>query len=408
MPISEDEYEILSTQEPATMSKAELRKTHKPIMEKRRRARINHCLNEIKSLILEAMNKDPARHSKLEKADILEMAVKHLQNVQRQQLALAMATDPSVLRKFKSGFNECATEIDRFVSQAESVDNGLKDRMMSHLQKCISGIEQVAHFNFPGFANLPFMSTSNVFAQNPTSESSSSVGDQNNNARIQIPQSIQLIPSRLPSGEIALLLPNSSSLPFLPTINQQRDRPSAFATVIPSTSTSASPPSSPNRGFRPVQPSKSSASSYHEQPQVPQVSSTSLPQVQTVEVKTMKFPIHSYPDKEKRMMSPRKTIEPLCIITNQSERFKQAQARGDAADFEENRQRNQGIKRKYSEMYQGQGLLTLAQEFEHPASKMVKTESTSGTGVESSGGDGASASTSRDGGEGNSDMWRPW
>jgi hypothetical protein len=75
MPISEDEYEILSTQEPVTMSKAELRKvgvakifqmfqltlffqTHKPIMEKRRRARINHCLNEIKSLILEAMNKD--------------------------------------------------------------------------------------------------------------------------------------------------------------------------------------------------------------------------------------------------------------------------------------------------------------------------------------------------------------
>lgn len=32
--------------------------TNKPIMEKRRRARINHCLNELKSLILEAMKKD--------------------------------------------------------------------------------------------------------------------------------------------------------------------------------------------------------------------------------------------------------------------------------------------------------------------------------------------------------------
>lgn len=60
MPISEDEFEYSrSMQEPqTTMSKAELRKTHKPIMEKRRRARINHCLNEIKTLILEAMNKD--------------------------------------------------------------------------------------------------------------------------------------------------------------------------------------------------------------------------------------------------------------------------------------------------------------------------------------------------------------
>lgn len=44
------------------------------------------------------------------------MAVKHLQSVQRQQLAIAMATDPSAIRKFKSGFNDCASEIDRFVN----------------------------------------------------------------------------------------------------------------------------------------------------------------------------------------------------------------------------------------------------------------------------------------------------
>ncbi|RXG67985.1 Protein deadpan [Armadillidium vulgare] len=41
----------------------------------------------------------PSRHSKLEKADILEMTVKHLQAVQRQQLAIAVANDPSVLRQ---------------------------------------------------------------------------------------------------------------------------------------------------------------------------------------------------------------------------------------------------------------------------------------------------------------------
>lgn len=59
MPISEDEIDYNRSREPqSTMSKAEIRKTHKPIMEKRRRARINHCLNEIKTLILEAMNKD--------------------------------------------------------------------------------------------------------------------------------------------------------------------------------------------------------------------------------------------------------------------------------------------------------------------------------------------------------------
>lgn len=35
-----------------------LLQTNKPIMEKKRRARINHCLNELKTLILEAMKKD--------------------------------------------------------------------------------------------------------------------------------------------------------------------------------------------------------------------------------------------------------------------------------------------------------------------------------------------------------------
>ncbi|ROT71944.1 putative protein hairy [Penaeus vannamei] len=53
----------------------------------------------------------PARHSKLEKADILEMTVKHLQAVQRQQLALAVAHDPAVLTKFRGGFAECAQEV---------------------------------------------------------------------------------------------------------------------------------------------------------------------------------------------------------------------------------------------------------------------------------------------------------
>ena len=32
--------------------------SNKPIMEKRRRARINNCLNDLKTLILDAMKKD--------------------------------------------------------------------------------------------------------------------------------------------------------------------------------------------------------------------------------------------------------------------------------------------------------------------------------------------------------------
>lgn len=40
------------------MSKFTSFQTNKPIMEKKRRARINNCLNELKDLLVDAMDKD--------------------------------------------------------------------------------------------------------------------------------------------------------------------------------------------------------------------------------------------------------------------------------------------------------------------------------------------------------------
>ncbi|XP_077883400.1 transcription factor HES-4 isoform X2 [Ictidomys tridecemlineatus] len=67
-------------------SAAEQRKSSKPILEKRRRARINQSLAQLQTLILDAVRKDSSRHSKLEKADILEMTGIHLQNLRRFQV----------------------------------------------------------------------------------------------------------------------------------------------------------------------------------------------------------------------------------------------------------------------------------------------------------------------------------
>ncbi|XP_063886099.1 protein deadpan-like [Scylla paramamosain] len=154
------------------LSKAELRKSNKPIMEKRRRARINTCLNELKTLILDAMRKDPARHSKLEKADILEMTVKHLQAVQRQQLALAVAHDPAVLTKFRSGFTECAQEVTRYVSRIE-VEGGVRQRLLQHLGQCVSGLSTMTPMSFTAMAGLPMPLTHLQGGALPTRASSS-------------------------------------------------------------------------------------------------------------------------------------------------------------------------------------------------------------------------------------------
>ena len=58
----------------------------KPLVEKLRRERINSSIEQLKSLLgPEFLKQQP--DSKLEKADILEMTVKHLRNLQRVQMS---------------------------------------------------------------------------------------------------------------------------------------------------------------------------------------------------------------------------------------------------------------------------------------------------------------------------------
>ncbi|KAF6344649.1 hes family bHLH transcription factor 4 [Rhinolophus ferrumequinum] len=118
-------------------SAAEHRKSSKPIMEKRRRARINESLAQLKTLILDALRKDSSRHSKLEKADILEMTVRHLQSLRRVQVTAALSADPAVLGKYRAGFNECLAEVNRFLASCEGVPADVRFRLLSHLAACL-------------------------------------------------------------------------------------------------------------------------------------------------------------------------------------------------------------------------------------------------------------------------------
>ncbi|KAG9332764.1 hypothetical protein JZ751_014863 [Albula glossodonta] len=125
---------------------SEHRKSSKPIMEKRRRARINESLGQLKTLILDALKKDSSRHSKLEKADILEMTVKHLRNLQRVQMTAALTADTTVLSKYRAGFNECMNEVTRFLSTCEGVNTEVRSRLLTHLSGCLG---QMITMNYP-------------------------------------------------------------------------------------------------------------------------------------------------------------------------------------------------------------------------------------------------------------------
>ncbi|XP_046352091.1 transcription factor HES-1-like [Haliotis rufescens] len=127
-------------------SGASSRRSNKPLMEKRRRARINECLGQLKSLVLQALKKDSTQYSKLEKADILEMTVKHLKLLQRQQIAAAMSSDPFLMGKYRAGFNECAGEVARYLD-AVSVNHDVKSRVLNHLANCVSQIPPEAQIH---------------------------------------------------------------------------------------------------------------------------------------------------------------------------------------------------------------------------------------------------------------------
>lgn len=117
-----------------------LKRSNKPLMERRRRCRINASLNQLKSLVLDAMNKDTSQYSKLEKADILEMTVRHLRNMQRQQLAAAAVTDTSVVGKFQAGFSECAGEVSRYLSSVDGISPDIRVRLLDHLGQSVSRV----------------------------------------------------------------------------------------------------------------------------------------------------------------------------------------------------------------------------------------------------------------------------
>lgn len=56
------------------------RSISKPLMEKRRRDRINKSLDELKTILVTVLKRDQSGCSKLEKADILEMTVNYLKS----------------------------------------------------------------------------------------------------------------------------------------------------------------------------------------------------------------------------------------------------------------------------------------------------------------------------------------
>ncbi|EFN79220.1 protein hairy [Harpegnathos saltator] len=116
------------------------RRANKPLMEKRRRARINQSLAALKALILDSARLENTKHSKLEKADILELTVRHLQ----RQRSLAQPG----LSRYKAGYQDCSREVSRYLDAPDIItgnttpmDPAVKQRLLRHLDSCVSELD---------------------------------------------------------------------------------------------------------------------------------------------------------------------------------------------------------------------------------------------------------------------------
>ena len=108
------------------------RKRKRGEIEKRRRDRINDCLNEIKELVPTAVEKSNV--NKLEKAEILQMAVDHLRMV--ADTGSDRMSSKGLAEVQKAGFRECMGEVSRYLVAVEGMhlEEPLRLRLMSHLQ----------------------------------------------------------------------------------------------------------------------------------------------------------------------------------------------------------------------------------------------------------------------------------
>ncbi|XP_053865277.1 transcription factor HES-5-like [Malaclemys terrapin pileata] len=109
----------------------EKNKLRKPVVEKMRRDRINSSIEQLK-LLLEKEFQRHQPNSKLEKADILEVAVGYLK--QQSQLQAQMVSQNSPEQDFNTGYLQCLKEALHFLSYCEPKKEA-QTRLIKHFCK---------------------------------------------------------------------------------------------------------------------------------------------------------------------------------------------------------------------------------------------------------------------------------
>ncbi|XP_075164849.1 enhancer of split m7, helix-loop-helix [Haematobia irritans] len=123
------------------MSKTyQYRKVMKPLLERKRRARINKCLDDLKEIMAECFKQEGENTQKFEKADILEVTVQHLRKLKAQKQQISQ-NNLNAQQSFRSGYIQAANEVSRCMATLPKIDVAFGTKLMTHLGLRLSQLE---------------------------------------------------------------------------------------------------------------------------------------------------------------------------------------------------------------------------------------------------------------------------
>ncbi|KAG7525698.1 transcription cofactor HES-6-like [Solea senegalensis] len=100
----------------------------KPLVEKKRRARINESLQELRVLIADA-----DLQSKMENAEVLEMTVKRVESILKNRDQEVTAVNREACERFAAGYIQCMHDVHTFVSSCPGIDPTEAAELLNHL-----------------------------------------------------------------------------------------------------------------------------------------------------------------------------------------------------------------------------------------------------------------------------------
>ncbi|XP_010900602.1 hairy-related 13 [Esox lucius] len=108
------------------------RKARKPLVEKKRRARINESLQELRTLLA-----DTDLQLKMENAEVLEMTVKKVEHILKNRTQETDTMNREASERFAAGYIQCMHEVHMFVSNCPGIDATVAAELLNHLLECM-------------------------------------------------------------------------------------------------------------------------------------------------------------------------------------------------------------------------------------------------------------------------------